>query len=104
MNPTTEDTPASIFASDAAKRNHLAAVLSDPVLQEALDIAEDLMAPKAGTQADAVPAVAAARFHQVAGANDLLKNLKTLTREPSKKAAPKVKSLARTIDDLPKES
>ena len=101
MNPT-EDTPAFVFASDTAKRGRLATLLNDPVLQEAIDIAEDLMSPKAGTQADMVPAVAAARFHQVAGANDLLKNLKNLTREPKKTVAPKVKGLAKTLDDLPK--
>ena len=101
MNPT-EDTPAFIFASDTARRGRLATLLNDPVLREALDIAEDQMEPKVGTQADMVPAVAAARFHQVAGANDLLKNLKNLTREPKKTVAPKVKGLAKTLDDLPK--
>ena len=102
MNPTTEDTPAFIFASNTAKRGHLATLLNDPVLQEAIGIAEDQMAPKTGTQADMVPAYAAARFNQVAGANDLLKHLKNLTREPSKTPAPKVKNLAKSLDDLPK--
>ena len=104
MTPATEDTPAFTFASDPAKRSHLAALLNDPVFQEAVGLAEDLMSPKTGTQADAVPAIAAARFHQVAGANELLKNLKTLTREPKKETAPKVRRLARTEADLPKES
>lgn len=103
MNPT-EDTPAVIFAKDVERRNRLAALLLDPVFREAIDIVEDQMAPKTGLQSDAVPAIAAARFHQVAGAKDLLDKLNTLTREPKK--APVVKSprLARTEDDLPKES
>jgi len=105
MKPTPEDTPAVTFAKDPVRRTHLAALLLDPVFQEALGIAEDQMSPKAGTQADMVPAYAAARFNQVAGANELLKNLKTLTREPKKEAAAKSPRLARTLDDLPnKES
>lgn len=103
MNPTTEDTPAVTFAKDAVRRNRLATVLLDPVFREALDIAEDQMAPKTGLQSDAVPAIAAARFHQVAGAKDLLDKLRTLTREPKKAVAAKSPRLAKTLDDLPKE-
>ena len=99
-----EDTPAVAFAKDPVRREHLASLLLDPVFREAVAIAEDLVAPKTGTQADAVPAIAAARFHQVAGAKDLLDKLRTLTREPKKLAAPKLKQLAKTLDDLPKES
>ena len=105
MKPTPEDTPAVTFAKDPVRRNHLTALLTDPVFREAVGLAKDLMAPKTGTQADAVPAIAAARFHQVAGAKDLLDNLDLLTREPQKASAPKLKQLARTLDDLPnKES
>ncbi len=104
MKPTPEDTPAVTFAKDAVRRTHLAALLLDPVFREAVGLAKDMMAPKAGTQADAVPAIAAARFHQVAGAKDLLDNLDSLTREPQKASAPKSPRLARTLDDLPKES
>lgn len=104
MNSATEDTPAVTFAKDVERRNRLAALLLDPVFREAIDIVEDQMAPKTGLQSDAVPAIAAARFHQVAGAKDLLDKLKTLTREPKKETAPKVRRLARTEADLPKES
>jgi hypothetical protein len=100
----TEDTPATKFAKDVSRRNHLAAILMDPVLQEALDIAEDQMGPQTGTQADAVPAVAAAKFHQMAGANELVKKLHALTREPAKQTSPKLRSFARTLEDLPKDA
>jgi hypothetical protein len=100
----TEDTPATKFVKDVSRRNHLAAILLDPVFREALDIAEDLMGPQTGTQADAVPAIAAAKFHQMAGANELVKKLHVLTREPAKQVAPKIRSLARTLEDLPKEA
>lgn len=103
MNPT-EDTPAVIFAKDVEKRNHLAALLLHPVFREAIDIVEDQMAPKTGLQSDAVPAIAAARFHQVAGAKDLLDKLRTLTREPKKAPVAKTKQLARTEADLPKDT
>lgn len=102
MNPATEDTPATLFAKDPARRTRLAEILNDPVFREALDIAEDQMKPQAATQADAVPAIAASRFHQVAGANDLVKKLQNLTREPKKVKAPTTPRLARTLDDLPK--
>jgi hypothetical protein len=104
MNPATEDTPAVVFAKDAVRRDNLAAILDNPVFREAVDLAKDMMAPKAGTQADAVPAIAAARFHQVAGAKDLLDNLRMLTREPKKAPVARSPRLARSIDDLPKES
>lgn len=101
---TPEDTPAARFAKDASRRAGLATLLDLPVFREALAIAEGQMGPQTGTQADAVPAIAAARFHQLAGANELVKRLNALTREPVKQAAPKGRSLARTLDDLPKDS
>lgn len=90
------------FAKNPAKRDQLTKVLSDPALVEAMEIAEELMEPKTGTQADAVPAMAASYFHQVAGANHFRKKLREMTREPVEKKTPKVRTLAKSEDDLPK--
>jgi hypothetical protein len=96
------DEPRHIaFAKDPAKRSALAEVLRTPILIEALDIVDELMEPQTGTQAEVAPAVAAAKYHQIAGAAEQIKKLKSLTKEPKEQKAPKLKSLARTIDDLP---
>ncbi len=90
------------FAKDTGRREQLAAALSDPTLQEAFAIVEELMEPKTGTQADAAPAMAASYFHQVAGANYFRRKLRDLTREPSEKKAPQGRpGLAKTEKDLP---
>ena len=99
----TADERFSQFAKDPGRRDRLAAILSDPVFAEARDIVEDLMAPDTGKQADAVPAMAAAYYHQVAGANHFNKKLRDLTREPVEKKQPQAKKLATSIEDLPKK-
>lgn len=93
----------SQFAKDPGRRDRLAEILRDPVLQEAQDIVEELMEPRTGTQADAAPAMAAAYFQQVAGANHFNKKLRELTREPAVIRAPKVRTLATKPEDLPKK-
>jgi hypothetical protein len=96
------DEPRHIaFTKDATKRAALAKVLKTPVLIEALDIVDELMEPQTNTQAEVAPAIAAAKYHQIAGAAEQLKRLKSLTKEPKETKAPKTKTLARTIDDLP---
>lgn len=92
----------TLFAKDTGRREHLKGILADPVLSEAIEIIKDLMEPKTGGQADAVPAMAASYFHQSAGAGLFRRKLRELTREPVEKKAPKLKSLAKSIDDLPK--
>ena len=92
-----------LFAKDPGRREALATALADPALVEAMSIVEELMDPKVGTQADAAPAMAAAYYQQVAGANHFRKKLKELTREPAVKKPLTVKSLARTAEDLPKQ-
>lgn len=91
------------FAKDPGRRERLAEILSDPVMADAVDIVEELMEPRIGTQADAAPAMAAAYFQQVAGANHFRKKLRELTREPVVKQTPRGKSLANSVDDLPKQ-
>jgi len=96
------DEPRHIaFAKDPAKRAALAQILVNSTLVEALDIVDELMEPQTNTQAEVAPAIAAAKYHQIAGAAEQLKRLKSLTKEPKETKAPKTKTLARTIDDLP---
>lgn len=95
-------TPEEQFNKDAGRRRALAEALANPTLQEAFAIVEEMMEPKTGTQADAAPAMAASYFHQVAGANYFRRKLRDLTREPSEKKTPKLRTLAKTVDDLPK--
>lgn len=90
------------FIKDPARREALAAALADPAHVEASEIVKELMEPDTGTQADAAPAMAAAYYHQVGGANHYLKKLREMTREPVEKKVPKTRRMARTADDLPK--
>lgn len=98
---TTEDTPATKFASNLEKRYRLEAILNDPIFIEATDIAEDQIKPQTGTNAEAVPAIAAAKFHQVAGINDFMKSLRRLTKEVKKTMGPKMRTLPKSEKDLP---
>lgn len=91
------------FVRDPGRREALAAILADPTFVEAKDIVDELMEPKIGTQADAAPAMAAAYYQQVAGANYFIKKLKELTREPKSPKQLTIKKLAKTEDDLPKQ-
>jgi len=91
------------FTKDPARREALAKALADPALQEAFAIVAETMEPKTGTQADAAPAMAASYYHQVAGANHFRKKLRDLTREPTVPKTPKLRGLARTEADLPKQ-
>lgn len=91
------------FIKDPARREALAKALADPALVEAIEIVKEMMEPKTGTQADAAPAMAASYYHQVAGASHFRKKLRDLTREPAVSKTPKIRSLAKTIDDLPKQ-
>lgn len=90
------------FTKDPARRDALTRILTDPIFVEAVEIVKEMMEPQKGTQADAAPAMAASYFHQVAGASYFRRKLKELTRETVEKKTPKVRTLAKTIDDLPK--
>jgi hypothetical protein len=102
MTTPEEPTPYDNFVSDANKRARLKALLEEPVLKEAMDIAEDLLRPRCGTPADANQALSIAKFHQSAGVNEFLKRLKDLTREQKLVTKLSVKKFATSIDDLPK--
>jgi hypothetical protein len=100
---TDEKTPAENFNSDATRRTRLAALLADPVLVEAIDIADDIMRPKAGSITDSNQSLTVAKFHQSAGANEFVRLLKFLTKVPVERTLVKIKTLASTLEDLPKE-
>ena len=102
MTPTPEPlSPRDAFLADASKRARLYAVLRDPVIEEAIAIAEDMLRPRVGTAADANQPLSIAKFHQSAGANAFVQNLCELTRE--KKAPVKLtpRKLAESPEDLP---
>jgi len=100
---TDEKTPAERFNEDPNRRTRLAALLADPVLAEAMDIVDDMLRPKAGSATDSNQPLTVAKFHQSAGANEFVKLLKVMTRVPVTRTPVKVKSLASSIEDLPKE-
>lgn len=103
MIPTPEEpTAKERFLNDAAKRAHLYTLLRDPVLAEAMDIAEDELRPRVGTAADGNQPLSIAKFHQSAGASEFRNKLGLLTREPKPVAKLTGKKLATSIDDLPK--
>jgi len=99
---TEEQTPFEAFTSDATKRATLAAFLKDPVIVEAMDIADDVMRPRAGEATDGNQPLSISKFHQSAGAERFAHLLTMLTKAPIERKAPVVRSLAKTLDDLPK--
>ena len=98
----TEETPESRFTNDAVKRGRLLTLLSDPVMQEAMDIADDNMRPKAGAAADTNQPLSIALFHQSAGASAFQAKLTSLTKERIRREKVEPRGLAKSIDDLPK--
>lgn len=98
---TTNDDPHYRFTSDATKRATLLALLSDPILQEAMDIADDMLRPKSGTAADANQPLSIAKFHQSAGANEFVKILRGMTKTPVEPVKLTPRRLAKSVDDLP---
>jgi hypothetical protein len=102
MTPTPDElTPRQRFLADATKRAHLYTLLRDPVLEEAMDLAEDEMRPRTNTVADSNQAIAIAKFHQSAGVSAYRADLKELTKEKREVVKPSVQKMARTLDDLP---
>jgi hypothetical protein len=102
MTTNEEPTDHERFVSDAHKRAHLKALLADPVLQEAMNIADDLMRPRTNTPADANQPLTVAKFHQSAGANEFVRQLNGMTRERKEVIKPTPRRFAKTEDDLPK--
>lgn len=99
---TEEPTDHEKFVSDAVKRARLKALLADPILEEAMRIADDLMRPRTNTPADANQPLTVAKFHQSAGANEFVRQLSAMTRERKEVVKPTPRRFAKTEDDLPK--
>ncbi len=97
-----EPTDYERFVSDAVKRARLKAILADPILEEAMRIADDLMRPRTNTPADANQPLTVAKFHQSAGANEFVQRLNAMTREQKVVVRPIPRRFAKTEDDLPK--
>ena len=98
----TEYTPEIKFTNDAVKRGRLLALLNDPVMQEAMDIVDDSMRPKAGGTADSNQPLSIALFHQSAGASAFQSKLTNLTREKTLREKVEPRGLATSLDDIPK--
>lgn len=98
---TPNDDPHYKFTNDATKRATLLAILSEPILQEAMDIADDMLRPKSGTAADANQPLSIAKFHQSAGANEFVKILRGMTKTPTEPVKLQTRRLAKSVDDLP---
>lgn len=99
---TEEPTDYEKFVGDATKRAALKALLANPILEEAMTLADELMRPHCGTPADANQALTVAKFHQSAGAHEFMKKLDIMTREPKQVVRPAPRRLAQSEDDLPK--
>ena len=99
---TPDETPEVKFTNDAVKRGRLLALLSDPVMQEAMDIADDAMRPKSQDATDGNQFLTIAKFHQSAGANEFMGRLRNLTKEKLRREKVEPRGLAQTLDDLPK--
>ena len=102
MPENQEPTAYEKFVGDAHKRAHLKAILSDPILEEAMGIADDLMRPRCNTLADSNQPLTVAKFHQSAGANQFVEMLTRMTKEQAVVQRPIPRRLAKTEDDLPK--
>lgn len=101
MTPDTEPTPFELFAQDATKRAQLFALLRDPVLAEAMEIANDLMRPKAGGSTETNQPLTIAKFHQSAGADEYQRLLKLLTKTPVERKPLKGRQLASSLEEIP---
>lgn len=102
MTPTPEEpTPLERFTADATKRARLYALLRDPVMEEAMTLAEDAMRPRTGTAADANQPLSIAKFHQSAGASDFVQRLRGLVKEPRVATKLTPRRLAKSEADLP---
>lgn len=100
---TTLEEAIQQFTQDATRRDRLAAILADPVFVEAVALTKWKMEPKKGGSAEAATIIAASYYHQVAGANHLMTELRDLTATPVEKKAPRTRPpLAKTEADLPK--
>jgi hypothetical protein len=84
---------AKDFQSDPVRQQELASLLTHPTLQLALGILKDEIEPLPQPATEQSPVISTAKYHQIAGANHIVKGLSRLTL-PYK---PPVKITGRTL-------
>ena len=89
------------YQRDPAKREALKHLMESPEFVHAVTAAKLIMEPKVLESTDASPVLAASKYQQLAGANELLKRMYLLTKDPVVRKQPTLKSLARSREDLP---
>lgn len=90
------------FQKNAPLQARLADILADPAFQAAVSAIKDATEPRAGEN-DRDPVRKSALFDQRAGMNLLLTRLSLLTKPIVERKVPQMRSLAKTVDDLPPE-
>jgi hypothetical protein len=89
------------FRKQEANRVELAQLLLHPTLQAALNILADASAPSIGMETYSNPVIAAAKYHQAAGANSVLDGLTRLTKPPVERKVPRGKQLYSDPNEIP---
>lgn len=85
--------PAEEFQRHEENRVALATVLKDPFLSKALNILMEELSPSTESAVQKDPTVAAARYHQFAGAAYILRGLERLTKQAPVKVVLRGKQL-----------
>lgn len=90
------------FRTNPDKRKALRQLLDSPVFREAVALVKESLEPKINE-----PAVNTVRkvslFDNRAGMNALLDQLELFTTAPQERKAPRIRELAKTVDDLPNQ-
>ena len=81
------------FSKHENNRVALAALLADPILQQALDALKEDAEPGLVNDGVVSPVVAAARYQQIAGANHIVLGLERLTKAPKARIETTLKQL-----------
>lgn len=82
------------------QREELARILEDPTFKEAVRIARAGMESTAGGIPDSNLTVAAAKYHQQAGAKKFFDALESLSEEDKQVSKPKLRQLAKSLDEI----
>ncbi len=95
MNLTEE------FLKHSENRDTLKTLIEHPVFVAAVAALKDGFDAFPSKTAEANPVIAAARFHEIAGMNFLIRGLSEFTKDPEpQKPAPKTKRMPKNLDDL----
>ena len=88
---------AAEFSKHPQNRDELRKVLDTPIFKEALAILKEEMIPIAGSSTEGNPVVGAARYQQLAGANQIIRGLELLTQTPVERKPIRVKRLTEEL-------